>query len=140
MSRRVQITIRNNKEGLIKLTRRVCGFLESEDVSDTSCYKANLVVEEIVTNVLKYGYEEEQKGKICVKIRTTKTKIHIECSDDGRKFDPLSACPPDWVKRSEELMPGGVGIHLVRQMSDSIQYCREQGRNVLKVCVTLSNY
>ena len=138
MSRRAQITIRNDKEGLIKLIRRVNGFLESEDISDTSSYKANLVVEEIITNVLKYGYEDEQKGKIRVKMRTTKKKIHIECSDNGREFDPLSAPSPDWVKRSEEFQPGGVGIHLIRQMSDSIQYSRENDRNVLKVSIALS--
>jgi anti-sigma regulatory factor (Ser/Thr protein kinase) len=57
--------------------------------------------------------------------------IEIEIKDDGRPFNPLEAPPPDMGKPLAAKQVGGLGIHLVREMMDELEYRRENDKNLL---------
>jgi serine/threonine-protein kinase RsbW len=58
-------------------------------------------------------------------------EARLELRDDGQPFDPLGAPAPDLESPMEERGLGGLGIHLVKELADDIQYRREAGFNFL---------
>jgi serine/threonine-protein kinase RsbW len=90
-----------------------------------------LVLEEIVTNVILYGCEDGLEHEISVRLSWEDPYIKLEVEDDGRPFNPLEAPPPDTGKPLAERQVGGLGIHLVREMMDELEYRRENDKNLL---------
>jgi anti-sigma regulatory factor (Ser/Thr protein kinase) len=89
------------------------------------------VLEEIITNVISYGYKDGLGHEISVRLSWKDPNIKVEVEDDGRPFNPLEAPPPDMVKPLAERNVGGLGIHLVREMMDELEYRRESDKNIL---------
>ncbi len=58
-------------------------------------------------------------------------EITVEIEDDGRAFDPFDAPPPDLTSSIEERAIGGLGVHLVRSLTDDASYERRDGRNIV---------
>ena len=64
-------------------------------------------------------------------------QVDVEIIDDGRVFDPLDAPGTPPPPPGQRPRPGGVGIHMVKQLVDSIEYARIDGRNhttLTKLC------
>lgn len=95
------------------------------------CFDVRLAVEEVFTNIIEHGYPAHQ-GPVVVKITPVVHGIRIEARDWAPPFDPTSTpvdgVGPDWENRS----PGGLGLHLVRTIMDTVAYGRDAaGSNVL---------
>jgi serine/threonine-protein kinase RsbW len=93
--------------------------------------KLELVLEEILINVARYAYTPETGAVEVTCAPAGPHKIRIEIADFGRVFNPLEADPPDLSRGLADRPIGGLGVFLVRSMVDSIDYRREQGRNIL---------
>jgi serine/threonine-protein kinase RsbW len=93
--------------------------------------KLELVLEEILINVARYAYTPETGAVEVTHAPAGPRKIRIEIADSGRVFNPLGADPPDLSRGLADRPVGGLGVFLVRSMVDSIDYRREQGRNIL---------
>jgi serine/threonine-protein kinase RsbW len=93
--------------------------------------KLELVLEEILINVARYAYTPETGAVEVAYAQAGPRKIRIEIADFGRVFNPLEADPPDLSRGLADRPIGGLGVFLVRSMVDSIDYRREQNRNVL---------
>ena len=93
--------------------------------------KLELVLEEILINVARYAYTPETGAVEVSYVPAGPRKIRIEIADFGRVFNPLEADPPDLSRGLADRPIGGLGVFLVRSMVDSIDYRREQNRNVL---------
>ena len=110
-------------------------WLAGADVPFAGIYMANLTVEELVTNCIKYGYagmDTTEKG-IDVVISIVGGELRIILSDDASPFDPLAQAAPDLSLPIEERPIGGLGIHMLRQMSTGFAYVFENGRNVVTI-------
>jgi anti-sigma regulatory factor (Ser/Thr protein kinase) len=97
-------------------------------------HDVNLAVEEILTNIISYGYtdnREEHEIKVSVSVQPGEVRVDVE--DDGQPFNPLEAPEPDTTKPLEERTAGGLGIHLVRQLMDDLDYKRQGDRNLLSI-------
>ena len=102
--------------------------------NDTQIYRVNLVLEELITNTLSYGTEQsEEKTNIIVAIDCQNGEIDIEISDNGTAFDPMNEAPvaPMHERGQSEIQIGGLGLHIVRSMTHTMVYNREEGRNRL---------
>lgn len=90
-----------------------------------------LVVEELVTNVIKYGCVENEGSVIVLEAEFLDDTLRITVTDDARDFDPRTVPPPplDGANRAV----GGLGLHLIRTTADSVDYERVDGRNVVTV-------
>ena len=88
-----------------------------------------VALDEMVSNVIKYAWPEGGAHEIRIRITVTNGEVKIDISDDGRSFDPrsaeLSARPPP----GRRPRPGGVGLHMVKQMMDDLEYARIDGWN-----------
>ncbi len=135
MNDRHHFTMRTTREGLTEIIGRVNALLEPEEFAARAMYVVNLILEEILTNIVKYGSDDEGVQDVDVRLMLGPEEICIEFEDSGREFDPLSIPPPPPDESLLDLEPGGRGIHLVRTMADSVRYRRQRDRNVLTVTV-----
>jgi len=92
-------------------------------------YLANLAVEELVTNCIKYGYEDADGHLIEIKLQISANEMVLTVTDDGVPFNPLDVPVPDTHLPLQDRPIGGLGIHLLRRMSDHMDYVRAAGRN-----------
>ena len=123
--------LRNDLAELQRLNQLVTEFAEHHGLPSELVFRVTLVLEEIITNVISYGYEDEMEHEISVRLSWEDPDMKIEVEDDGRPFNPLEAPPPDMVKPLAERPVGGLGIHLVREMMDKLVYRRENDKNLL---------
>ena len=121
--------------GRPKATPRLAAFIEEvcEAVgfgpSDTTMI--NLAVEEAVVNVMKYAYPPDTKGDVTIEAVSNDVRLKITIIDSGAPFDPTVREQVDTTLSAQERPIGGLGIHLVRQIMDSINYERIDKLNVL---------
>jgi anti-sigma regulatory factor (Ser/Thr protein kinase) len=106
-------------------------FLESNNASPDVIFAASLAIEEIVTNSIKYGYDDGLKNEITVRLALLENMLEIEICDDGEEFNPFNQPEPDVSSGARQI--GGLGIHFVRNMLDTYSYERRDGRNIVKL-------
>lgn len=90
-------------------------------LDESLSYLLNLVVEELFTNIIKYG----NKSSVEVPISVTKDgqRVIIRIVDrDASPFDPTRAPEPDTESDLKDRKVGGLGIHIIRQMVDALEY------------------
>jgi anti-sigma regulatory factor (Ser/Thr protein kinase) len=81
----------------------------------------DLVVEELFTNIVKYG--RASGTMISIDIRQLARGVRVTLTDpDAEYFDPQRAPPPDVGAPLERREPGGLGLHLVRGLVDTLEY------------------
>jgi sigma-B regulation protein RsbU (phosphoserine phosphatase) len=129
--RTLSVLVKNDLAELQRLNQVVTEFAEHQNLAPELVYRVNLVLEEIITNVISYGYEDSSEHEISVRLSWEDPRIDIEIKDDGRPFNPLEAPQPDIGKPLIERQIGGLGIHLVRKMMDDLEYRRESDKNFL---------
>jgi serine/threonine-protein kinase RsbW len=89
--------------------------------------------------VIRHAYPEPGPHVIAVRCTCTGKELVAEVEDDGRPFNPLLHPAPDLTVPLEERPVGGLGIHLVRNLMDSLAYHREQDHNRLVMTKRLAN-
>jgi len=114
----------------------ICEFveecLEQEGIRGSNVHWADFVVQELFTNMVKYS--RGGRHEIAVKLRAEADRVIIEITDfDVDAFDvtKLPAVDIDqWVKEDRV---GGLGIHLIRQIADTISYEYENRNSTVTV-------
>lgn len=104
------------------------------DVADEVRFNMTLVLEEAVTNVIKHAFEGLASPHVIrVSLDITPQAVAATVTDNGRPFDPTKAADPDVSLPLEDRVPGGLGIHLMRNMTDGFSYRRDDGNNILRL-------
>jgi len=109
----------------------VRGGASAAGVSEDEFQKLDLVLEEILINVARYAYSPQTGAVEVAYAPAGPCKLRVEIADSGRVFNPLEADPPDLSRGLADRPIGGLGVFLVRSMVDSIDYRREEERNIL---------
>ena len=108
--------------------KRVSGQL---NIAPSVLKSIRLAVEEAVVNVMDYAYPANVVGKINIRALSDGETLEFVISDSGVAFDPTEALEADTSLSANDRPIGGLGILLVRELMDSINYERINGRNVL---------
>ena len=90
-----------------------------------------LAVEEAVVNVMSYAYPIGTQGDITIEAKATGQWLKVIITDQGKAFDPTQTNKVDTTLNAEDRPIGGLGILLVQQLMDTINYERVDGNNVL---------
>ena len=133
MDAALDLTIRNDLEQVSYVAERLAPLLESWKVAPRTAYRTQLVIEEVLSNVVRHGYPDGGQHEISVSVSRRDEGIEIRVRDDGVEFDPSAAAPVDLDQPLGERRVGGLGIHLVRQFVDSLEYRRADGCNDLRM-------
>jgi anti-sigma regulatory factor (Ser/Thr protein kinase) len=123
--------IRSDVDSLVAATAELEEYLARAAVGTDAAYACTLALEEVVTNVFKYGHSDGGQHEVRFEAEVTAEHAVLRFSDDGRPFDPLAVPLPDLALRPEDRPIGGLGIHLIRTLADRIDYRRTDGRNLL---------
>ena len=91
-----------------------------------------LVVEEAFVNLCRHAYRGRDDGAVGVRLSGAEGELTVELRDSGPAFDPIEQAPrPNLDASVEERRPGGLGVELMRRMTDELQYQRIGAENVL---------
>ncbi len=131
MTKEISVELANDFKELIRLNSILEEYCSLNQFPSKILFALNLSLEEVITNVISYGYEDEKEHLINVKIRSADSWLEIEVEDDGKPFNPLEKEDPDVDAPIEERQIGGLGIYLVRNYMDDLAYKRNSGKNLL---------
>lgn len=126
----IRLSQKNTFEELVRLSRQSTNFLEKNGTPSAAIFATELALEELITNTIKYGYDDSAEHEIDVIIAKTEGAVTITVSDDGHEFDPLGAPAPDLTSDAEDREIGGLGIHLLKNVM-TLRYERVGGKNVV---------
>jgi anti-sigma regulatory factor (Ser/Thr protein kinase) len=130
----LELVLQNTAGDCSRLRPALEEFALRHSISTTSVLNAaDLALEEAVTNIIDYAYDDPATHEIRVRFSIEGDKLCLEIEDDGRPFNPLAQPPVDISLPPEERSVGGLGIHLIRRFIDEVDYRRDAGRNVLRM-------
>jgi serine/threonine-protein kinase RsbW/sigma-B regulation protein RsbU (phosphoserine phosphatase) len=132
-SARTVLKFKNDMGEIGRLAEELEGFCERNAVSPGALMALNLALEEIVTNVISYGYEDGGSHEIDLELLLDNGMVQATVADDGKAYDPLQRQDPDVEAPLEERNIGGLGVLLVKRLMDDVTYARTDGRNVLTI-------
>ena len=131
MSEPTSVLFKNNLVEIERLGQVVAEFVESHQLPAGLTFAVNVALEEILTNIISYGYTDNKEHDILIRLSCTEGEVIAEVEDNGRPFNPLEVAEPDTSKPLEDRSVGGLGIHLARKLMDELAYRRQEGKNLL---------
>ena len=131
LNHRMELRINNKMEEMPAVVTMVESFGTKHGISDGVINEINLALDEILNNIISYGYPQGEVGEITVRLRYRREQVMAEIHDNGIPFDPLQAAPPDLAATVEKRKVGGLGIAFVRELMDAVAYSRVADENRL---------
>ncbi len=128
---RKEFVIKNDVRELNAFAGELLSFCRDNAVTDDTAHEILLAVEEAVSNVIKYGYDDQHVHTIRVAAEAEEHEVVVEIVDDGKEFNPLQAPAPDLTLPIEQRPVGGLGIYLMRSVMDTVEYRRDGDKNLL---------
>jgi serine/threonine-protein kinase RsbW len=128
-----EFVIKNDMEEIDILADGIMKFCRENDVEEGACLDIRLAVEEVVSNTIKYGYEDSEVHYIRIRAERETKGLLLEIEDGARPFNPLEAPKPDLSLPAEKRPIGGLGIYLLNSVMDHVEYERAKSKNVLRM-------
>jgi anti-sigma regulatory factor (Ser/Thr protein kinase) len=128
---RARIRLRADQAAMGVVRRFIESFAGNAGIVGDDLSRILIVAEELVTNVVKYGYAGAVPGHLEVRLRLAGGRIALVLIDDGCAFDPFAAPPPDLEAPVEERRVGGLGLALVKGLMERRHYRRAGRHNVV---------
>ena len=125
------LVLQNDVKQVSRLNSLVMEVANRLNIKKQLANKLKLAVEEAVVNVMEYAYPAGTTGDIHIHISSNGRRLKFVITDSGASFNPTEASAADTSLTAEERPVGGLGIFLVRNLMDSINYERIDGKNVL---------
>lgn len=118
------------RAALAQLTEKL-GFSEAE------CRAVVLAVDEALTNIIRHAYKGNTERQITMSCRrgqaggigARKEAFEILLEDHGAAVDRAKLCG----RALDDVRPGGLGLHFIRESMDEVEFCRRSGRNQLRL-------
>ena len=124
-------TARNDLAELPSLNRFLDSFWERNLLPEEAVMDVSLAMEEMFANVVMHGFPDQAEHQILIRVWMEDDTVALSIEDDGVAFNPLEAPPVEISGPPEELKVGGLGIHLVRNVMEQVEYSRLGDRNRL---------
>ena len=131
MGEKISVELENNLSEIERLSQIVTEFGKRNHLPSRALFDLNLALEEVLTNVISYGYQDNNEHQIIIRICLENGELTAVVEDDGQPFNPLEVPEPDLEKPLEERPVGGLGIYLTRKLMDELEYKQQGGRNIL---------
>lgn len=96
-------------------------------------HELQLIAEEVLTNIVRHGFGGSLRSPIEVELSDGPGALVLEFRDGAPAFNPLELADPELERSSEQAAGGGVGVFLVKRLSDEIAYRRQDGLNILTI-------
>lgn len=131
MSQRYQITRAAELESLSVFREFISDCCGRHNVPDEAVFDLKLAVDEACTNIIEHGYKGMDPGSIILSFRIESDRILIQITDFGHIFVPADAPKPDVEAALIDRPLGGLGLYLIYQTMDNIDYESSEDGNTL---------
>ena len=131
MSQRYQITRAAELESLPLFRDFIAECCSRHNVPDETVFELKLAVDEACTNIIEHGYKDMDPGSIILSFRIEPDRILVSITDFGHIFEPAEAPKPNVEAALEDRPMGGLGLYLIYQTMDNIDYESSQDGNIL---------
>ncbi|MDD5697085.1 MAG: ATP-binding protein [Victivallaceae bacterium] len=128
--------IKNTFTELELLCSEISEITENSNFSDQLVFALNVCLEEMLTNIIKYAYDDHAMHEIEVRLEITDQVITLTIIDDGHRFNPLETAAPDVSSDIINRPLGGIGIYLTCKMANKVSYTRKNDKNIFKILLT----
>ena len=133
MANELHLSVQASEEGAAQASESVGEYLAANQVPDETAYAVSLAIEELVTNTVKYGFQDDREKQIELAVSLKADEVLLRSADNGEEFDPFSAPEPNLDLPLEGRPIGGLGLHLIRKMSSRCEYRRQDGQNIIEI-------
>lgn len=134
----LKINLTKNISDLTMLVTELEKFFEENNISSISM-PMTLILEELYTNTITHGASDRRDIFIEVNLGIDKNELVMTYKDNGIPFNVLELPDPDLTASIENREVGGLGVHYVKTLTDSVEYEYLEKQNVLKMKKNLSN-
>ena len=125
------IVLSNDTQEVPQLNAFVEEVCQTVGFSQPVMMQIKLAIEEAVVNVMKYAYPSGHRGEVTIEAASNDVRLKFTIIDSGKPFDPTVQSEVDTSLSAKQRKIGGLGIHIMRQNMDSINYERMGNLNVL---------
>ena len=133
-----ELSLVNDLQEIGAAAVKIDEYCEARGLSPQIAYAVNLSIDEILTNTIGYGYDDDEQHRIDLTLRVDGETLVVVIVDDGRAFDSSLTQDPDVEAALEERALGGLGLFLVQQMMDEVSYQRRDERNVITLMKSMA--
>ena len=133
ITNRLSVHFKNDISEINKLHKVVEIFAGANSLTEKIQMNINLVLEELISNIIFYGYEDHEDHLIYVHFMVEDEKLTALIEDDAKAFNPLEAPEVDVDTLLDDKPVGGLGIHFVKTLMDELSYERIDNKNTLKL-------
>ena len=133
-----RVTATASADGVLKTLKEFEEFSQIQGLSADLRRRFLVALDEVLSNVARHGQPSD--GLIHVDFTLAGSRLTVTVEDDAPPFNPLTAPPADTVSPLERRKAGGVGIELVSQLLETVEYARTGGRNRLTMTDRISRH
>ena len=113
-------------------------FLENNDVDEHALTAAELVLEEALSNILRYGYDAPGPRDIAIDLQVDLDEVQVLVIDDAKPFDPLEVDAMLLPDSLDDAQVGGLGLLMIRNTASRMSYERRDGQNRFQMTIARS--
>jgi sigma-B regulation protein RsbU (phosphoserine phosphatase) len=133
------LTLNSQLTELENVKQALNKILDEAGLTGVVIEDTQLIAEEILVNIIQYGYENRNDGHIDLRIEINEKNLIMTFKDGGKPFNPLTeVVTPDLDRDDDERSLGGFGLFLVQELSERVDYNYHDGKNILTVSQLIS--
>ncbi len=133
----LKMELRSNPEMLCVVRQALGQLAAGLGFSEAECHAVVLAVDEALTNIIRHAYRGNAEQPIEASFHRTQVAqngqrreaLEILLEDRGPAVDPEKLCG----RALEDVKPGGLGLHFIRECMDTVEFSRSEGRNQLRL-------
>ena len=124
------LTLKNDLSELARIAQEIEAYGESHGWPVKWIMNLNISLDELITNIVSYGYQDCEEHEIRVTVSDRGGSLMVVLEEDGIAFNPFTSAPePDLDASIEERRIGGLGVYFVKTLMDEATYERVGNRN-----------
>ena len=121
----LSLTLINDLSELERIAEEIEAYGASQGWPAKWILNLNISLDELITNIVSYGYEDSDEHEIRVTLTDEDGSLVAVLEDDAIAFDPFTAAPePDLDASVEARRIGGLGVYFVKTLMDAVIYER----------------
>ena len=129
----LEISLVNDLREIANVAGQIDEFCAERNFAPQIGYAVNLSIEEILTNRISFGYDDDEQHRIEIIVRVEESQLVVAIVDNSAPFDLSATAENDGEESAEEdeELLAGLGLFLVNQVMDSVEYRRKNECNIL---------
>lgn len=126
-----KIILKNDPKELSLLGNILEEFRQEHQLPPYLIFRLDLVLDELITNIISYGYQDKDVHDIFITFRLDDFVLWVEVVDDAIAFNPIESKDPEIDLSIEDRPIGGLGIYFVKKFVEDLVYQRVGNENHL---------